>query len=72
MLCPWTMGIHALHIPWDLASCFQSIWHAVILLCTLGRLEVDDDATYWEDGLHVDSYGDECGEWVSETGVRWA
>ena len=31
-------------------------------LCAHDRLEVDDDANLWDDGLHVDPYGDECGE----------
>ncbi|CAM9712621.1 unnamed protein product, partial [Ectocarpus sp. 6 AP-2014] len=26
-------------------------------------VEVDDDASAVADGLHVDLYGDECGEW---------
>lgn len=34
-----------------------------------GRVEVDDDATGDADGLHVDLYGDECGEWLCCTGA---
>ena len=29
---------------------------------SLGRVEVDDDATADEAGIHVDPHGDECGE----------
>lgn len=32
------------------------------VLCVLGRVEVDDDARSYDDGIHVDPYGDECGE----------
>ena len=34
-------------------------------VCTC-RVKVDDDASILEDGLHVDEYGDECGEWFAE------
>lgn len=42
--------------------------HPGYLPCALRREEVDD-VTFYEDGLHVDAYGDECGEWFAGTGV---
>lgn len=48
----------------------KRIPRAVFLSYTLGRIEVADDATYFEAGLHLDSFGDECGEWFFETRVQ--
>ena len=55
-----------MHLRLDIARCLAFGTHPVSPLCAHGRLEVDDDATNYADGFHVDSYGDECGEWFSE------
>ena len=55
-----------MHLGFDIARCLAFGTHHVSPLCAHGRLEVDDDETGNADGLHVDLYGDECGEWFSE------
>ena len=43
--------------------CFATAYHILHSSCgTIDRVEVDDDATGDVDGLHVDPYGNECGE----------
>ena len=38
--------------------------HPETLLCALGRVEHDEYATSYADGVLVDPYGDECGEYL--------
>lgn len=44
--------------------------HPDHLLCTICRMEVVDDDLSVPPGLHIDEYGDECGEWFSEKVAR--
>lgn len=65
--CPWSMSIDAFASPIEHRILLRLY---IYLLCTLGRVELDDDATDNAAGLRIDAYGDECGEWFSGKGAR--
>ena len=54
-----------LHCTTDFASRFAETAQRILntSCSTPFRQEVDDDATYFADGLHVDPGVDQCGEW---------